>query len=102
MDKTIIKIWADYDSTGIMDEDGRRIKKGELNIPNHLWKELQIWTSDYQEVILWNSIERKKTKSKIFSLDNRGLHLTTTIQEILGDKYFVKYYSEGLMEYLFK
>ena len=95
-----LTISSDYASSGIKDDFGREIQKGDLPVEDVLWERLSEWVKKYSRIIMMEAQEREANMKLINQLDNEGILLAIEFKNNLGSEYKIKYYSEGLLKYL--
>lgn len=98
-----IRIWADVNSTGVMDSEiGSFFARKDTGISETTWAELQQWVADYAPIIPMSTEQRKTILRTIHKLDSIGLTLMEKIKKEwtqdlqTGNKLSFEYYSEGL------
>lgn len=101
-----IRVWADLDSTGLIDENGASILLEATTIDPATWDELQRWVEDYSPVIPMNEHRRGEITDLIEHLDARGLDLFRRIASAwtadldTGEPIHLLYWSEGRSRYV--
>jgi hypothetical protein len=93
-------IVADYNSSGIKDKFEGELDRDDINLPETIWEELTDWVSKYQEIIPMDRKQRIKVREKIDELDKKGIALKQKIIDHCEGNAKVKYYSEGLLQYI--
>ena len=93
-------ITADYNTSGIKDEFEGTLDKGDIELSDELWSELESWVSAYQEIIPMTQEQRALEKDKIAKLDETGIAIKQKVSEHFNGEVKIKYYSEGLLEYI--
>ncbi len=101
-----IKIWADYNSTGIFYWDGEPIYLEDTSISKKTWEEIQKWVDAYELYTPMLPVERKPYMGEMLKLDEIGIKLLKKIREEWnidkksGENLDFFYYSEGFCKYL--
>ena len=93
-----IKIWADYNSSGLFDDDTfEPLLPRDLVLPQATWSQLEQWCVEYSTIVPMDTKTRMsgEVQARIKSLDQQGLRLAREICEILGTDYRLRYFSEG-------
>ena len=93
-------ITADYNTSGIKDEFEGNLDKGDIELSDELWSELESWVSVYQEIIPMTQEQRSLEKEKITKLDETGIAIKQKVIDHFNGEVKIKYYSEGLLEYI--
>ncbi len=86
--------------SGIKDEFEGCLNKENIELTDSLWSELESWVSEYQEIIPMTQEQRATEKEKISKLDIKGISIKQKIIEHFNGDVKVKYYSEGLLDYI--
>ncbi|MDD9951068.1 MAG: hypothetical protein OXT67_05830 [Zetaproteobacteria bacterium] len=93
-----LMVSADYDATGIRDNQGE-LDEVSLPLSEPLWRRIRQWVGDYQVIIPMNNAERQASMDLISELDERGVNICKDIlSDFPGLK--IEYYSEGLLKKL--
>ena len=93
-------ITADYNTSGIKDEFEGDLEKGDVELSDAIWNELENWVSAYQEIIPMTQEQRALEKEKIAKLDKTGIAIKQKVIEHFNGEVKIKYYSEGLLKYI--
>jgi hypothetical protein len=96
-----LTISADYLSSGIKDDFNGELQCEDLPISLELWELLTNWVKSYSTIIQEDVIARREKLGKIKQLDDEGILILKKISQELGSGYKIRYYSEGLLKYLF-
>jgi hypothetical protein len=101
-----VRLWAELDSTGLIDENGESIPREATTVGLPTWNELQAWVEDYAPIIPMNEHRRAQADSLISELDERGLTLLRKVRSAwkedakTGEPIHILYWSEGRLQYL--
>ncbi len=89
---------ADYTQSCIHDDFSGPLRLADLSLPTEIVTQLEQWNERYKAIIPLSDKDRIKQLQLIHDLDKQGLLLSSQLQNILNAK--VKYFSEGLLQYL--
>ncbi len=98
-----IKVCGDFESTGLWDETTYlQVYPDEINLPEHFVKRLDQLVKDYDPILPLDGdeLQAPPIQEKIREIDARGTELTKELATFLGDKFSLRYYSEGLQKFI--
>lgn len=98
-----IKVCGDYLSSGLFDEMSyEQLRPRDLNLPDDLVQRLQRLVTDYHVIIplMPDQLQNAEKQNEIRAIDARGIELTKDIAKFLGDKFKLRYYSEGMRKFI--
>jgi len=92
---------ASYSDECLREEFGAIVEMDTIGIEKELIDKISNWNKAYKEIIPLSSNERKEKSQKINLLDREGIALKQIIEEQSNEQCKIKYYSEGLLRYLY-
>lgn len=98
-----IKVSGEYESTGLWDETTYdQIDPRDLNLSADIVLRLDQLVRDYDPIVPLSGpkLHAPEVQEKIHAIDQRGMELAAEIATFLGEKYRVRYFSEGELKYL--
>ena len=95
-----LEIKPDYIESGIKSEFNGYIEIGDLPFDNNIKNRIKSLNDQYKNIIPMGEKMKKSHMDLIYQLDKAGFSLKTDIERKYNFK--VKYFSEGLLKYLFE
>ena len=87
----------DIGGTGIRDRyadaPGAWLSKEDLPLTPDLWERLMAWQTEYAEGIPYDR-SNPTHRQRVLALDTKGLQLRMEVQQLLGDRHKITYFSE--------
>lgn len=72
----------------------------DIVLTDAIMKKLESWNNKYFPILGGDEDEFQNVASIISTLDNEGMAIARAIQESSTERIKIKYYSEGVMQYL--
>jgi hypothetical protein len=94
-----LDIVADFFKTGLKLKNGGYLKRGELNVPEILFDEIETFSLKSTRIYGMGSISRKANWQYLFKVDFVGYNLRSKLSETIPEL-SVRYFSPGLNRFL--